>query len=67
MGTLSLRYSEPLITRFGARTTLFPGLVLVAAGLALFALAPVDGNYVAPRAAGDDPARPRRRRLASRR
>jgi EmrB/QacA subfamily drug resistance transporter len=46
MGTLSLRYSERLIMRFGARTTLVPGLTLVAAGLALFALAPVDGNYV---------------------
>ena len=45
MGTLSLRYSERLITRFGARTTLVPGLVLVAVGLLLFMLAPVDGSY----------------------
>ena len=45
MGTLSLRYAEPLITRFGARTTLLPGLVLIAIGLALFTRAPVDGNY----------------------
>ncbi len=45
MGTLSLRYSEPLITRFGAKTTLLPGLVLIALGLALFTRAPVDGNY----------------------
>ena len=45
MGTLSVRYSEPLIMRFGARTTLLPGLVL-AAGLALFARAPIDGSYV---------------------
>jgi predicted MFS family arabinose efflux permease len=45
MGTLSVRYSEPLITRFGARTTLIPGLVLTAAALALFAQAPVDGSY----------------------
>jgi EmrB/QacA subfamily drug resistance transporter len=45
MGTLSLRYSELLITRFGARTVLLPGMVLVAAGLALFIRAPVDGNY----------------------
>src|SRR5215203_2634946 len=37
MGTLSVRYSEPLITRFGARTTLLPSLVLIAAALALFA------------------------------
>jgi EmrB/QacA subfamily drug resistance transporter len=46
MGIMSLRYSERLITRFGARTTLIPGMVLVAAGLALFARAPVDGSYV---------------------
>jgi EmrB/QacA subfamily drug resistance transporter len=46
MGTLSVRYSEPLITRFGARTLLFPGLTLMAAGLVLFTTAPVDGSYV---------------------
>ncbi|HEY6672814.1 MAG TPA: MFS transporter [Solirubrobacterales bacterium] len=45
MGTLTGRYSEPLIMRFGARRLLFPGLALVAAGLALFTRAPVDGNY----------------------
>ncbi len=46
MGTLSLRYTERLIMRFGARRTLLPGLVLIAAGLALFARVPVDGNYL---------------------
>jgi EmrB/QacA subfamily drug resistance transporter len=46
MGTLSVRYSERLIIRFGARRTLLPGLVLIAAGLALFARAPVEGNYL---------------------
>jgi EmrB/QacA subfamily drug resistance transporter len=45
MGTLTGRYSEPLIMRFGARTLLFPGLGLVAAGLVLFTRAPVDANY----------------------
>jgi len=45
MGLLSVRYSEPLITRFGARLTLIPGLVLTAAALALFTAAPVDGSY----------------------
>jgi EmrB/QacA subfamily drug resistance transporter len=45
MGVMSLRFSEPLITRFGPRTVLLPGMVLVAAALALFAQAPVDGNY----------------------
>jgi fucose permease len=46
MGTLSLRYSERLMTRFGARRVLVPGLALVAVGLALFSRAPVDGHYV---------------------
>jgi MFS family permease len=46
MGTLSLRYSEPLIMRFGARRCLLTGMVFVAAGLALFTRAPVDGQYV---------------------
>ena len=45
MGTLSLRFSEPIITRFGARNALIPGLLLIGAGLALFSRAPVDGNY----------------------
>ena len=45
MGTLSVRYTEPLITRFGARNTLLPGLALTAASLALFTQAPADGNY----------------------
>jgi EmrB/QacA subfamily drug resistance transporter len=46
MGGLSLRYSERLIMRFGARGTLLPGLLLVMAGLLLFTRAPVDGDYV---------------------
>ncbi|HEY7961964.1 MAG TPA: MFS transporter [Solirubrobacteraceae bacterium] len=46
MGTLSLRYSERLIMRFGARRTLLPGMVLVAAGLLLFARLPVHGSYL---------------------
>jgi EmrB/QacA subfamily drug resistance transporter len=46
MGTLSLRYSERLLMRFGARATLLPGLGLIAAGLLLFARVPVDGRYV---------------------
>jgi EmrB/QacA subfamily drug resistance transporter len=46
MGALSVRYSERLIMRFGARRTLIPGLVLIGVGLALFAWAPVDGGYV---------------------
>ncbi len=46
MGALSLRYSERLIMRFGARRTLLPGLVLIGGGLVLFSQAPVDGSYV---------------------
>jgi EmrB/QacA subfamily drug resistance transporter len=46
MGTLSVRYSERLIMRFGTRRTLLPGLVLIAVGLALFARVPGDGDYV---------------------
>jgi EmrB/QacA subfamily drug resistance transporter len=47
MGVLSFRYTEPLISRFGARHALLAGLVLVAAGLSLFSRAPVDGSYLA--------------------
>jgi EmrB/QacA subfamily drug resistance transporter len=46
IGALSLRYSERLIMRFGARTTLLPGLVLIAAGLALVAQVQADGAYL---------------------
>ncbi len=46
MGTLSLRYSERLITRFGARAVLVPGLAFIAVGLALFARVPVHGTYL---------------------
>jgi EmrB/QacA subfamily drug resistance transporter len=46
MGTLSLKYSQRLTMRFGARATLIPGLVLVALGLALFTQVPVHGSYV---------------------
>ena len=38
-----------------------PGLVLIGAGLLLFARTPVDGSYVDRHPAGDGPARPRRR------
>ena len=46
MGTLTGRYSEPLIMRFGARRLLFPGLGLVALGLVYFTRAPVNASYV---------------------
>src|SRR5918992_334654 len=46
MGTLSIRYSQPLVMRFGARATLLPALLLIAAALLLFARTPVDATYV---------------------
>jgi len=46
MGLLSVRYSERLIMRFGARRLLLPGLTLIMAALALFTRAPVDGAYL---------------------
>jgi MFS family permease len=44
MGGLSVRYTDRLVMRFGIRTTMLPGLGLIAAGLALFALAPASGG-----------------------
>jgi EmrB/QacA subfamily drug resistance transporter len=46
MGTLSYRYSERLIMRFGAKTLVVPGLGMIVAALVVFALAPVGGSYV---------------------
>jgi EmrB/QacA subfamily drug resistance transporter len=46
IGTLSLGFSERLNMRFGPRAILLPALVLIAAGLAIFARVPVDGSYV---------------------
>jgi EmrB/QacA subfamily drug resistance transporter len=45
MGTLSVRYTDRLAARFGARITLIAGLGLIAAALLLFAQAPVHGGY----------------------
>jgi EmrB/QacA subfamily drug resistance transporter len=46
IGVLSLGLSARLNLRYGARTTLIPGLVLVLAGLVLFSQAPVGGDYL---------------------
>jgi EmrB/QacA subfamily drug resistance transporter len=46
MGVLSLRYSEPLMTRFGPRNVVIAGLVLIAVSLVLFARVPVEGSYL---------------------
>ncbi|HEY1853565.1 MAG TPA: MFS transporter, partial [Solirubrobacterales bacterium] len=45
IGTLSLGFSAKLNLRFGAKATLVPGLVFVAAGLALFSRITADGSY----------------------
>ncbi|HVL95105.1 MAG TPA: DHA2 family efflux MFS transporter permease subunit, partial [Solirubrobacteraceae bacterium] len=46
MGTLSLRYSDRVVARFGPKRPVLAGLVLVAAALAVFTRAPVAGSYV---------------------
>src|SRR5689334_23127161 len=46
MGGLSLRWSDRLIGRFGARTTVVAGLALVASGLVVFARVPAQGHYL---------------------
>src|SRR6201995_3930020 len=48
MGTLSVRYTDRLAMRFGARPVMLTGLALIAAGLALFALAPASGGGYLP-------------------
>ncbi len=46
MGTLSLRYSERMVMRFGAKSCLLTGLTLIGIALVLFTRAPVNGSYV---------------------
>ena len=46
MAVLSLGLSPWAVLRFGIRGTLFTGLLLAAAGLGLFALAPVQGSFL---------------------
>jgi EmrB/QacA subfamily drug resistance transporter len=43
---LALGFSARLITRFGARATLIPGLILVSLGLILLEGVPVEGSYI---------------------
>jgi EmrB/QacA subfamily drug resistance transporter len=45
MGALSLGLSAKIVMRYGVRWPLVAGMALVAAGLALFARVPVDGNF----------------------
>ena len=46
MGTLSVGASAKLVMRYGFRRPLATGLLFAAAGLALFARAPVDGTFL---------------------
>ncbi len=46
MAVLSIRYSERLVMRFGARRTIPVGLALIGAALVLFAVAPVHSEYL---------------------
>ena len=46
MGAFSLGLSARLVMRLGIRPPLVAGMLLVGAGLALFARAPVDGSFV---------------------
>ena len=46
MGVLSLGYSHKLVMRYGPRTVMVPAFMLIAAGLALWTQAPVDGSYI---------------------
>jgi MFS family permease len=46
MAVLSLGLSAKLVLRFGIKAPLATGLLLAAAGLGLFARAPVDGTFV---------------------
>src|SRR5881398_1825401 len=46
MGAFSLGLSAKLVMRYGYRKPLATGLLLAAAGLALFVRAPVEGNFI---------------------
>jgi EmrB/QacA subfamily drug resistance transporter len=46
MGTLSVRYTEKFITRFGARRTVRIGIVMIGAAMLWFSRAPAHGSYV---------------------
>jgi EmrB/QacA subfamily drug resistance transporter len=45
MAVMSFRFTALLNMRFGPRATLLPSLVIIAAGLLLFARTPVDASY----------------------
>ena len=45
MGTLSVRYTEKFITRFGARPTVRIGIMMIGAAMLWFSRAPQHGSY----------------------
>jgi MFS family permease len=45
MGAMSLRFGAPIAGRLGAQRTVVASLLIIAAGLALFAHAPVHGHF----------------------
>ena len=61
MGAMSVRYSDRLTMRFGAKNVLLGGMVAIFGGLLLFALTPVDANYLVDVVPPVRPDRPRRR------
>jgi MFS family permease len=46
MGSLSLRFTEPLVGRFGAPAMVRAGLLMIAGGMLWFARVPAHGTYV---------------------
>jgi EmrB/QacA subfamily drug resistance transporter len=47
IGVLNIGFSDRLVMRFGAKPTLLAGQVLIAAGLVLWAIGPVQSSYLA--------------------
>jgi predicted MFS family arabinose efflux permease len=46
MGAVSLKFGAPIAARFGAVRTVVAGLLIIAAGLVLFAHSPVHGHFL---------------------
>jgi len=45
MGAVSLKFGAPIAARFGSTRTMVTGLLIIAAGLVLFAHSPVHGHF----------------------
>jgi EmrB/QacA subfamily drug resistance transporter len=46
MGAMSFRFTGQLMLRYGPKTILIPGMVLIGVGMLLFARTPVDATYI---------------------